>query len=101
MGEQAAFQLTLTAPSSVTIGSLPFSRVAIHFANRETPVIVEHEPLDNGAHIGSVGFVKLGQIDETELVCKTNLRWQLGSTLVFAGSISSQIPSVLKVRTLS
>jgi hypothetical protein len=97
VGELAAFQLTLTAPKSVTIGSLPFSRVAIHFANREAPVIVEHEPSDDGAHIGSVGFVKLGEIDDTELVCKANLRWQLGSTLVIAGSISSRIPTVLKV----
>ncbi|KAF9486045.1 hypothetical protein BDN70DRAFT_870556 [Pholiota conissans] len=100
--EQAAFQVTLTAPSNITISSLPFTRVAIHFASREAPLVIEHEQSDE--EVVGVRVVKLGYVvqsdDGAEPVYKANLRWQLGSTLVFVGSISSKVPSVLRVTSI-
>ena len=103
VGEQAAFQVTLTAPKAVTIAALPFARVAIYFAGGDAPVVVEHatpsteESADQG---GAVNVVKLGTLaldDEAREPIKANLRWPLGSTAVFLGSIAAGVPTVLKV----
>ncbi|KAF9560978.1 hypothetical protein CPC08DRAFT_817945 [Agrocybe pediades] len=98
--EQAAFQLTLTTPSSITISSIPFSRATIHFSDDLTPVVVEHEPSESK---DDVEIVKLGYVDpsvsERQSV-KGNLRWQPGGSVVFMGAMSSEFPSILKVTSI-
>jgi len=97
VGEQAAFQITLTAPSSITISSIPFSHATIHFSDDVSPIVVEHENLEVE---DEVGIVKLGNIDpsvsDREAV-RGNLRWQPGGSIVFTGTMSSEVPTVLKV----
>lgn len=94
--EQVAFQLALTAPSSVSIASIPFSRVAIFFGEGTSPIYVEHEPSDKK----EVHVVRLGHViptTDTRPVIKANLRWHKGDSIIFAGSLSSEVPKVLKV----
>lgn len=96
--EQAAFQITLTSPSIVNIGSIPFSRLAIYFAKQESPIIIEHEPSEGESTVMviNLGHITHGEDDEQPVV-KGNLRWKVGAVIIFAGSISSSVPSVLKV----
>ncbi|KDR75635.1 hypothetical protein GALMADRAFT_268205 [Galerina marginata CBS 339.88] len=100
VGEQAAFQLTLTAPSSITISSIPFSKITFLFSEGIPPVTVEHEPSDSA---DAVKVVDLGHVTSSETgqpTIKGNLCWQPGSTVVFTGSMSSENPSVLKVKSV-
>jgi len=97
VGEQAAFQLKLTAPSSVTIASVPFASIAIHFSNHTSPVIVEHEPSDSESNVRAVDLGHIAQLDNVKPNVKADLRWQPGATIIFKGSMSTELPSVLKV----
>lgn len=103
VGEETAFQITLFAPRSVTISSLPFSRIAIHFSNRNAPVIIEHqlaEEQEEGGRSDSLTVVELGHLsedDDTPGVWKGNLRWGLGASMVLIGSMTSNVPTMLKV----
>lgn len=99
VSEQAAFQLRLTAPSSVTIGSIPFSSIAIHFSNHSSPIIVEHEPSDSENNVRVVDLGHISQLDNDQSNVKADLRWQPGATTVFKGSMSTELPSVLKINS--
>ncbi|KAF8963658.1 Gryzun, putative trafficking through golgi-domain-containing protein [Flammula alnicola] len=100
VGEHAAFQLSLMAPSSITIASVPFSRLAIHFAHHESPIIVEHEPSEIESTVSVVNLGHIKHSDSNQPVFKANLRWQRGSVIVFTGSMSSEVPAVLKVTSI-
>lgn len=101
VGEQAAFQLRLTAPSSVTIASMPFASIAIHFSNQTSPIIVEHESSDSESNVRVVDLGHISQSDNDQPSVKADLRWQTGATIIFKGSMSTELPSVLKVRVNS
>ncbi|KAJ7099520.1 Gryzun, putative trafficking through golgi-domain-containing protein [Mycena belliarum] len=91
--EPAAFQLCMTAPTNPTIAALPFSSMEIHFSGQLPPVIVRHVAestvlrVDLG-HISSAGATKSVEV---------NLRWQPGASVVFTGTVSSDIPTSLKI----
>ncbi|KJA28858.1 hypothetical protein HYPSUDRAFT_33253 [Hypholoma sublateritium FD-334 SS-4] len=107
VGEQAAFQVTLTAPKAATVGALPFARVAIYFSGRDAPVVVEHAPPDaegDAGQSGAVNVVQLGALalDDSDVCApiKADLRWPLGGAAVFLGSIAASAPTVLKVTSI-
>ena len=109
--ESASFQLSLSAPPGVT---LSFSSLAIYFTDEVTaPLIVEHSPYSSSHDIlpGSVQRVSLGdvsafsgrleanaKIETGEMAIEANLRWNAGSVIVFTGTMSSDVPAILKVR---
>ena len=99
VGEAAAFQLSLTAPSHVDISSLPVSSLTIHFTENFVPRIVQHVASDPIAQT-PIKRVDLGHIsalgDKGEDV-QADLRWSLGSKIVFAGTMSSDVPMLMSV----
>jgi hypothetical protein len=103
VGEAAAFQLSLTAPSNVDISCLPITSLAIHFSENFAPLIVRHvasnsvpEALTRQVDIGHVSIAEQKK-DEAQ----TDLRWKPGSKIVFSGTLSSDIPITMNVRSLS
>lgn len=96
IGERVAFQLSLTAPSDVAISALPFSSLAIYFSHLEEPVIVHHNV--DAAASGKVQRVDLGNLPlEIATGCQGYLRWEKSATIVFAGTVSSDVPITLTV----
>ncbi|KAJ6593407.1 Gryzun, putative trafficking through golgi-domain-containing protein [Mycena capillaripes] len=96
VGEPAAFQLGLAAPINATIASLPFSSLDIHFSGNLPPVVVRHvsestPPL--------VQRVDLGHVSSSGTTGSpvANLRWQPGASIVFTGTLSSDIPASFKI----
>ena len=88
----------MTAPTSISIALIPFSRLTLHLSNDSSPIVVYHAPSDvllplQKVDIGHVMLVE-GQ-DPHEVAA--DLCWQPEGTIVFAGSISSKLPLVLKV----
>jgi len=100
VGEAAAFQLSLTAPSTVDISVLPISSLAIHFTEDFTPLIVRHVASDTGPEtpIRRVDLGHLSALGDKREDIQADLRWNLGSKIVFAGTISSDAPTVMNVR---
>jgi hypothetical protein len=99
VGEVTAFQLSLTAPTHLPISSLPFSSLAIHFSHLESPVIIQRA--DSGPSSRSLSqHVDLGHISASEIPeeVTADLQWDLGECKVFSGTLSSDLPSLLKVR---
>ena len=96
MGEPAAFQLTMTAPASISIALIPFSRLTLHLSNDSSPIIVHHAPSDVQLPIQRVviGHHATGQ-EPLDVIA--NLRWQPEGTIIFTGSICSEVPLALKV----
>ena len=94
MGEPAAFQLTMTAPTSISIALIPFSRLTLHLSN-DSSIIVHHAPSDVQLPIQRV--VIGHTTGQKPLSVVANLRWQPEGTIIFTGSISSEEPLLLKV----
>jgi hypothetical protein len=106
VGEPAAFQLSLTSPTSTTISSLPIISLAIYFTDHTFPVTVRHSKSDSGSHpriqridLGHVSEGRKGNESKPEDVPEVNgyLCWQPGATTVFSGTVSSDVPALLKV----
>jgi len=76
---------------------MPFASIAIHFSNRVSPVIVEHESSDSESNVRAVDLGHIAQLDNDKSNVKADLRWQPGATIIFKGSMSTELPSVLKV----
>jgi hypothetical protein len=95
VGEPAAFQLTMTAPTSISIALIPFTRLTLHLSNDSSPIVVHHVQSDVQLPIQRV---VIGHVTGQEpLDAIANLRWQPEGTIIFTGSISSEVPLVLKV----
>lgn len=95
MGEPAAFQLTMTAPSSISIALIPFSRLTLHLSHDFPSIVVYHAASDVQLPIQRVDIGHATRQDPPDVLA--NLRWQPEGTIVFTGSISSEVPLVLKV----
>ncbi|TFY76432.1 hypothetical protein EWM64_g7579, partial [Hericium alpestre] len=101
VNERVAFQISLTLPSHISLSSLPFTSLAVYFSHREEPVIVHHEK--DAAELSTqevdvqradIGDVSEDAEDDTkELLAR--LRWEKGSTIVLAGTVSSEKPTTL------
>ena len=98
MGERAAFQLTMTAPKSISIAQIPFSHLTLHLSDDSSPIVVYHAPSDAQLPIQRVdiGCATLVEGQDPPYIT-ADLCWQPEGTIVFTGSISSEVPLVLKV----
>lgn len=99
VGEVAAFQLSLTASPRLPISSLPFSMLAIHFSHSDVPIIVRRA--DSGPSSRPLTQrINLGHINasDTPQEVVADLQWELGECKVLSGTMSSDLPSLLKVR---
>lgn len=93
--ERVAFQLSLTAPSDVVISALPFSSLAIYFSHKERPVIVHHNASTSASKFQRVALGDLPlEIAAEREGC---LRWEKGATILFVGTVSSDVPLTLTV----
>ncbi|KAL0072574.1 hypothetical protein AAF712_000337 [Marasmius tenuissimus] len=100
VGEPAGFQLSLSAPTDVSILSLSFSRLEIYVKEDSAPIIVNH--VDAFEELPSVQRVDLGLIDESrsERTFEATLRWKPGGSLVFTGTTLSNVPATLSLSHL-
>jgi len=107
VGDPAPFQLTLTAPTSATISSIPFTRLTIFFVDDVCPpIIVNHEDADSTKNMSyhvrriDLGRVLMNPVEEA-VIKDADLRWGLGDTAIFAGFVASERPAKLEVRAFS
>ncbi|KAF8891851.1 Gryzun, putative trafficking through golgi-domain-containing protein [Infundibulicybe gibba] len=97
VGETTAFQLSLTASIHTTITSLPFSSLVVHFSNNISPIVVQHS---HDLSSSSVQRVDLGHVSSSRpdaSVLQACLRWPTGGTIIFTGTMSSDVPTTLEV----
>ncbi|PFH52170.1 hypothetical protein AMATHDRAFT_74451 [Amanita thiersii Skay4041] len=105
IGEQATFQISLTAPKTVTISSIPFSSLVIHLSGAENPITVRHIDATNSSSksSASIRMVDLGDVThykENPIEVETELRWKPGNVLVFCGRLKSDAPATINVTKL-
>ncbi|KAG5645413.1 hypothetical protein DXG03_006237 [Asterophora parasitica] len=99
VGEPAAFQLSLIAPRDVPISSLPISSLSIYFSHVEDPVVVRHEEQECPPSPFQLVNVKhAASSSEAFEDTVAHLRWQLGESLIIAGTISSDAPTSLELK---
>ncbi|KAG8957730.1 hypothetical protein FRC03_009851 [Tulasnella sp. 419] len=97
VGESAPFQLFVASPSNLSLSSLPITSLRIYFGGDHSPIVVSHTA---GGQSDDVRRVNVGHMlldKKTELNTKANLRWNVGQTQVFAGTVTSMVPLILKV----
>lgn len=103
VGVPTSFQISLAAPTSVTISSVPFSSLEIYLSKNENPILIEHVASEDGDIAEkSVRTIDLGDIShyrEVSIERQANLRWGLGDVLIFYGTIKSEASSLIKVRS--
>jgi hypothetical protein len=91
-----AFQLSLTAPSDVVLSALPFSSLAIYFSHKEEPVIVYH--VSSATSAANFQRVDLGDLPlEISAEREGYLKWEKGATILFVGTVSSDVPLTMTV----
>ncbi|KAI0079255.1 hypothetical protein K474DRAFT_1617849 [Panus rudis PR-1116 ss-1] len=112
VGEAAGFQITLTAPPSVSLLSIPFTTLTIYLSDDLPPVTIHHAQLDADQELSTVQKVDVGNIlippadsdsedgDKHLKELEAHLRWNPGSSLVLCGSMTSTIPTTLTVSKL-
>lgn len=100
VGEEVAFQISVTAPSNIDLSALPVSSLAVQFTEDFPPVLVKHAASDSAATTTRIRRVDLGHVsddDEEADDVSADLRWTPGSKIVFAGTMSSESPMTMKV----
>ncbi|KAK0494835.1 Gryzun, putative trafficking through golgi-domain-containing protein [Armillaria luteobubalina] len=105
VGQPAAFQVSITAPSDVAISDLPFMSLSIRFSDDTLPVVVLRHSDTEVDDSSKVTHVHLGHISKTDTegvpsTLTTNLRWKQDSTLILSGTFSSEVPTTLKIEEL-
>jgi trafficking protein particle complex subunit 11 len=98
--ERVAFQFSVAAPSDIAISALPFSSLAIYFSHKEEPIMVHHNA--NLATSAKVQRVDLGDLSlKAATEYQGYLRWEKNAMIMFAGTVSSDVPITLAVRSHS
>jgi len=88
----------MTAPPSISIALIPFSRLTLHLSDDSSPIVVHHASSDAQFPIQRVDIGHATHVEGQDPPNVTaNLRWQPEGTIIFTGSISSEVPLVLKV----
>ncbi|KAI0365604.1 hypothetical protein BV20DRAFT_1056347 [Pilatotrama ljubarskyi] len=105
VGEQAPFQILLSSRPDVSLSSIPFTSLAIHFNADVPPIMVRHHQEDPDAEISAMQRFDLGQIAIAPTTAESTeaeavLRWGPGATIAFTGSVSSAIPQQISVSKL-
>ena len=105
VGVLAPFQILLFSLPHVSLSSIPFTSLAVHFHGDAPSVIVKHIQVDPDAEVPSVQRFDLGEIAVSPATTEPReiegvLRWGAGSTIVLTGSVSSDLPIHLSVAKL-
>ncbi|KAJ8480730.1 hypothetical protein ONZ45_g15551 [Pleurotus djamor] len=102
VNEPAAFQLSLAAPTHVSISNLPIKSLSIHFSGDLCPIVVTHDADTEASNSPSPRKVHVGLVtqESSEVSIVGHLRWSKGATIVFSGSISSTTPGAYEVTKL-
>ncbi|KAH9942206.1 Foie gras liver health family 1-domain-containing protein [Epithele typhae] len=98
----APFQIQLSSQHNVSLSSISFTSLAIHFSTDLPPIILQHIQDDPDAEIAAVHRVDLGHIAVSSTPAeskeiKTVLKWGPGTTIVLTGSVSSAVPTPISV----
>ncbi|KAJ6497565.1 Gryzun, putative trafficking through golgi-domain-containing protein [Mycena sanguinolenta] len=96
VGEPAAFQLCLTAPTNTTIASLPFSSLEIQFSGNLPPVTVRHSSESEAPLVQRVDLSHISSSGTTGSPT-ANFHWRPGASIVFTGTLSSDAPASFKI----
>ncbi|THH08405.1 hypothetical protein EW145_g2735, partial [Phellinidium pouzarii] len=101
LGEQVAFQISISLPADVVLSELPISELRIYCSDGSTPIIVKHvaSESEKGHTVCrvDVGHISLSAAGAGSRQADANLQWrQPDATLVLAGTVSSDIPQELK-----
>ncbi|KAK0459106.1 Gryzun, putative trafficking through golgi-domain-containing protein [Desarmillaria tabescens] len=82
VGQRAAFQISITAPSDVAISELPFVSLSIRFSDDTLPLVLLRHSDEEVDESSKVTHVQLGHISKTSAdvppTLKTNLRMETG-----------------------
>ncbi len=102
VGEPVPYQLLLTSHAHVSLSSIPFTSLAIHFNTDIPPIIVRHSEDDPDANIPAVQRIHMGDLVMSPVPIEPKevegaLRWGAGTTIVFAGSVLSNLPTHISV----
>ncbi|PIL33423.1 hypothetical protein GSI_04045 [Ganoderma sinense ZZ0214-1] len=105
VGVLAPFQILLSSLPHVSLSSIPFTSLAVHFHGDVPSVIVKHAQADLDAEVPSVQRFDLGEITVSPATKEPReleavLQWGPGSTIVFTGSVSSDLPMHVSVAKL-
>lgn len=102
IGEPAPFQITAVAPGDISLSGLPLTAIRIQFEGEKSPpVVIEHA--EGETDTATVQRIDIGEITmqsekDVEERVKADLRWPLGATKVFCGTLVSSSAVALKVR---
>ncbi|KAF8119758.1 Gryzun, putative trafficking through golgi-domain-containing protein [Boletus edulis] len=98
VGEGAAFQISLTAPSDAVIPDLPIHSISILFSEGCRPITIYH---DASAQPDPVRLVPLGQVrGEKPIEVQVHLRWRAGDQVVLTGTLASDVPGIFSVSSI-
>ncbi|RPD57771.1 hypothetical protein L226DRAFT_490820 [Lentinus tigrinus ALCF2SS1-7] len=105
VGDLAPFQILLSSHPNVSLSSLPFTSLAIHFSGDVPPIVVRHTHNDDDTDIPPVQRIDLGEFVVSPAPSETkeiegSLRWGAGTTIVLTGSVSSNLPMNVSVSKL-
>lgn len=101
----SAFQISLTAPSSVSLSNLAFSSLAVTFSHDERPFLITHSDehsaegalMEESIRVVEVGTVSSSSDAPSPKEVRANLRWGKGTTVVISGTVISGTPATLTV----
>lgn len=98
VNEPAAFQLSLVAPTDITITSLPFISLAVYFSDNDYPFVIQHSPDAEGSSlIQKIDLGHVSSLEDDSREMEACLRWQPGGSIIITGTMSSDVPTLLKV----
>ncbi|KAG9008676.1 hypothetical protein FRB90_008778 [Tulasnella sp. 427] len=105
IGEAAPFQISTVAPDDISLSSLPLTGIRIQFEGSKYPlVVIEHvagetEPTNvQRIDIGQITTQPEGDVEER---VKADLRWPVGATKVFCGTLLSGPAGALKAKSIT
>ncbi|KAI6095077.1 Foie gras liver health family 1-domain-containing protein [Pisolithus sp. B1] len=99
VGEEAAFQFTLIAPTNNDISNLPVESVTITFADDYQPITLRHCTSESS---GPIRVICVGKVQPTDaagrpLEVAANLRWRASDRMIVSGTVLSDTPITLSV----
>lgn len=101
VGDEVAFQLSLSAPSDISIVALPITSLTIHFTDF-APLVVRHkvgsEEHSPRVQLVNVGHIHLAEAAPNEVIA--DLRWAVSGKAIFAGTVVLDKPGIIKVYTI-
>ncbi|KAG8955611.1 hypothetical protein FRC04_007602 [Tulasnella sp. 424] len=105
IGEPAPFQITAVAPGDISLSGLPLTAIRIQFEGEKSPaVVIEHA--EGETDTATVQRIDIGEITmqsekNVEERVKADLRWPLGATKVFCGTLVSSSAVALKAKSIT